>query len=69
MQGQLKLSAEQMASIRRALGLDEPLYVQLGNYLLGLARGDMGRSLFGGRPIRDLIVANLPATIQLTIPL
>jgi peptide/nickel transport system permease protein len=67
MQGQLKLSAEQMASIRRALGLDEPLYVQLGNYLLGLARGDMGRSLFGGRPIRDLILANLPATIQLTI--
>jgi peptide/nickel transport system permease protein len=66
MQGQLKLSAEQMASIRRALGLDEPLYVQLGNYLLGLARGDMGRSLFGGRPIRDLIAANLPATIQLT---
>ncbi|HEU5099170.1 MAG TPA: ABC transporter permease [Roseiflexaceae bacterium] len=67
MQGQLKLSAEQMASIRQALGLDEPLYVQLGNYLLGLVRGDLGRSLFGGRPIRDLIGANLPATIQLTI--
>src|SRR5262245_52073001 len=67
MQGQLKLSAEQMASIRRALGLDEPLYVQLGNYLLGLARGDLGRSLFGSRPIRDLIGANLPATIQLTV--
>jgi peptide/nickel transport system permease protein len=67
MQGQLKLSAEQMASIRQALGLDEPLYVQLGNYLLGLMSGDLGRSLFGGRPIRDLISANLPATIQLTI--
>ena len=67
MQGQLKLSAEQMANIRRALGLDEPFYVQLGNYLLGLARGDMGRSLFGSRPIRDLISANLPATIQLTV--
>jgi peptide/nickel transport system permease protein len=67
MQGQLKLSAEQMASIRKALGLDEPLYVQLGNYLLGLTRGDMGRSLFGSRPIRELISANLPATIQLTV--
>ncbi len=67
MQSQLKLSAEQMASIRRALGLDQPLYVQLGNYLLGLARGDMGRSLFGSRPIRDLISANLPATLQLTV--
>jgi peptide/nickel transport system permease protein len=67
MQGQLKLSAEQMANIRRALGLDEPVYVQLGNYLLGLARGDLGRSLFGSRPIRDLISANLPATIQLTV--
>jgi peptide/nickel transport system permease protein len=67
MKGQLKLSAEQMASIRHALGLDQPLYVQLGNYLLGLARGDLGRSLFGARPVRELITANLPATIQLTI--
>jgi peptide/nickel transport system permease protein len=67
MQSQLKLSAEQMASIRHALGLDQPLYIQLGTYLLGLARGDMGRSLFGSRPVLDLIRANLPATIQLTI--
>ncbi len=41
--------------------------LQLGNYLGGLAQGDLGRSLFGSRPVRDLISANLPATIWLTI--
>jgi peptide/nickel transport system permease protein len=67
MQSQVKLSAAQMANLRRALGLDEPIHVQLGNYLAGLARGDLGRSLFGSRPVRDLIAANLPATIRLTL--
>lgn len=67
MQSQLKLSAEQMANIRRVLGLDDPLHVQLLTYLSNLARGDLGRSFFGSRPVLELISANLPATIQLTI--
>ncbi len=67
MQGQTKLSAAQMEAIREVLGLDLPLHVQLGRYLGGLLQGDLGRSLFGARPVRDLIAANLPATLVLTI--
>lgn len=67
MQGQVKMSAQQMEEMRKALGLNDPLHVQLGRYLGNLAQGDLGRSLFGAQPVALLIAANLGATIQLTI--
>ncbi|UCH24283.1 MAG: ABC transporter permease [Trueperaceae bacterium] len=67
MMTQIKLSADQMAQLRRQLGLDDPLLVQLGRYLGDLFRGDFGRSVFGYHPVAGLILANLPATVQLTV--
>lgn len=67
MQGQLKMSAQQMEQMREALGLNDPLHVQLGRYLMRLAQGDLGRSLFGGQPVTVLIASNIGATVQLTI--
>lgn len=67
MQGQVKMSAAQMELMREALGLNDPLHVQLGRYLARLAQGDLGRSLFGSQPVALLIAANIGATIQLTI--
>jgi|SRR6056297_2472847 len=67
MMTQIKLDPVQMASLRRQLGLDDPLPVQLGRYLADLAQGDLGRSVFGYRPVRALIVDNLGATLQLTL--
>lgn len=67
MQGQLKMSAQQMEQMREALGLNDPLHVQLGRYLARLAQGDLGRSLFGSQPVALLISANIGATFQLTI--
>jgi len=67
MMTQVKLEPAQMASLRRQLGLDDPLHVQLGRYLTDLAQGDMGRSVFGYRPVVTLIRDNIGATIQLTV--
>lgn len=67
MMTQIKLAPEQMASLRRQLGLDDPLHVQLGRYLSDLARGDLGRSVFGYRPVRTLVFDNIGATLQLTL--
>ncbi|NJN17750.1 MAG: ABC transporter permease [Oscillochloris sp.] len=67
MQGQVKMNAQQMQEMREALGLNDPLHVQLGKYLMRLAQGDLGRSLFGSQPVALLIGANFWATIQLTI--
>ena len=67
MQGQLKMSAQQMEEMRQALGLNDPLHVQLGRYLAQLAQGNLGRSLFGAQPVALLISSNIGATIQLTL--
>ena len=67
MQGQLKMSAQQMEEMREALGLNDPLHVQLGRYLAQLAQGNLGRSLFGAQPVALLIGSNIGATIQLTL--
>jgi len=67
MMTQVKLEPAQMANLRRQLGLDDPLHVQLGRYLADLARGDLGNSVFGYRPVATLIAANIGATLQLTV--
>ncbi len=64
MTGGAKLSPEQQAQMRAALGLDRPLLVQLGEYLLGLVQGDLGRSV-SGRSVLDLIGAQIPSTLIL----
>ena len=54
-------------ALRRALGLDQPLLHQLGDYLRGLASLDLGRSLHSQRPITELLAERLPATIELAV--
>jgi peptide/nickel transport system permease protein len=51
--------------LRHQLGLDRPLPIQYARYLRRLARADLGRSLHSGRPVRRMIVARYPATIEL----
>lgn len=55
------------AALRHALGLDQPVVVQLLDYFSGLLRFDLGISLHTQRPVADLLLERLPATIELTI--
>ena len=58
---------EAIAKIRTALGLDHPIYVQLGVYVASLARGDLGRSLHSRLPVRTLIAQRLEPTLALAV--
>nr|WP_315598352.1 ABC transporter permease [uncultured Cupriavidus sp.] len=55
-----------VAQLRAQFGLDDPLPVQLGNYLSHVARLDLGFSYRQQQPVLDLIVQRLPATLLLT---
>ena len=57
--------AADRAALRAALGLDQPLLLQLGNYFEGLLRFDLGSSLHSRRPIADILLERLPATLEL----
>jgi len=55
------------AALRTRLGLDKPILVQYGDFMLQIARGDLGRSLVTNRPITADVAAVLPSTIELTL--
>lgn len=58
---------EQEAALRRDMGLDLPLHQRFFHFLGNALHGDFGQSFFHRRPVFDLIVARLPATIELTL--
>jgi len=61
-------SAEQLAALRAELGLDRTPLARYAAFLGGLAtRGDLGRSLVGGRPVMALVLERLPYTAALAL--
>lgn len=48
-----RASEEIVQHIRQQLGLDQPLYVQFGRYVLDLLHGDLGTSIRTGRPVLE----------------
>ena len=62
-----KASREAVENIRRSLGLDRPLPEQYARYLVGLLKGDLGRSIRNQRPVLDDLKDFFPATLELTI--
>jgi peptide/nickel transport system permease protein len=63
----IEAKAEDAVILRKSLGLDQPLYVQYGIFLKGLARLDFGHSLFIREPALALVLERFPATIELTL--
>lgn len=60
-------SAGQVANLRAALHLDDPIWVQYGYFLRDLFNGDLGVSLYTNRPVTTDIAQFLPATLELVI--
>ena len=58
---------EDIARIRQAYGLDQPLSVQYARFLGRVARGDLGYSYRQGLPVTELIVERLRATFELAL--
>jgi ABC-type dipeptide/oligopeptide/nickel transport system permease component len=55
-----------VADLRSQLGLDRPLLVQFGDYVVGLARLDFGRSLAVRAPVSSLLWQAVWPTLLLT---
>ena len=64
--GDRPLAPAVAAQLRADYNLNDPLVVQYGKYLGGLAQGDLG-SDFRGRPVLDTISQRLPVTARLTL--
>lgn len=62
-----RASAEQVVALQEKLGLNQPLIAQYGQFVSGLTRGDLGRSLLTERAVTTDIKATFPATLELVI--
>ncbi|HEX2034725.1 MAG TPA: ABC transporter permease [Chloroflexota bacterium] len=58
-------SPQALARYRQELGLDQPLPVRYVRWLAGAVRGDLGRSYLSRRPVAEVILERVPATLVL----
>jgi ABC-type dipeptide/oligopeptide/nickel transport system permease component len=59
---------EEIAHVRRLLGLDRPLLAQYADFLRAVPRGDFGTSIQGRRPAMAVVLEHFwPATVELAL--
>src|SRR3954464_15020605 len=58
---------EQIAGIRRQLGLDDALPVQFSRWLAAVLQGDLGISIFSNEPVAKLIGQRIEPTLSLPV--
>ena len=61
-----RATAQQIATARAELHLDDPMIVQFGRYVWGVLHGDFGTSIKTGRPVIEEIARFFPATLELS---
>src|SRR5699024_9102611 len=63
-----KLSPEQIALLNKQMGLDQPMIVQYGNYLINALHGDFGISFqFKNQAVSSLLGGRIGPSIQLGV--
>ena len=67
--GGLNATPEQIAAIRQQLGLDQPVWVQLGIYLKSIVTFDWGKSWATNEAVSNLFASRLPATLTVMLPI
>jgi peptide/nickel transport system permease protein len=60
-------SIEDIERIRQGLGLDRPFLVRFAEWVLQILRGDLGKSMFTGLPVTELIQSRLEPTLSLMV--
>jgi peptide/nickel transport system permease protein len=61
------VSQEVLDKERARIGLDQPLYKQLGTWLIGMAKLDFGTSMWTGAPIREEIRLRFALSLQVAV--
>ena len=65
--GERSLTPERHAEMKARLGLDKPMLVQYGIYIVDVFQGDLGKSIVTREPVLSEFSTLFPATIELSI--
>jgi peptide/nickel transport system permease protein len=60
-------TVDDILRIRAKLGLDQPVYIQFGEWVWRLMHGDLGISIFTNLPVAKLIQQRLEPTVALSV--
>ena len=60
-----KATQEEIQKLKTQLGLDLPMSSQYKVYLYGLTRGDLGKTIFGNKDVKELLKERMKPTILL----
>ncbi|MGK6314326.1 ABC transporter permease [Neorhizobium sp. DT-125] len=58
-------SPQDRAALRVELGLDQPVLIQYGRWLVRASSGDLGRSLRTREPVAEMLASRVPVTLEL----
>jgi len=61
------VSIEEVQALEKEFHLDLPLFEQLKIFVIGIFHGDLGISFQERRPVWDIIIERVPATIELAL--
>jgi peptide/nickel transport system permease protein len=61
----MNASRAEIEALRDAMGLNQPLWVQYGRYMVRAVQGDFGLSIKAGQPALSLVMDRVPATLEL----
>ena len=61
------ISPDVVEAYRQRLGVDKPVHVQYYRWITAALKGDLGLSFSTTRPVADMIVERLPATLELMV--
>ena len=59
------ITPDEMERVRDVLGLNQPAYIRYFTWIKELAKGNLGYSMVDGASIKKLLLARLPASIEL----
>lgn len=60
-----KATQEEISKLKTQLGLDLPMSSQYKNYLIGLTKGDLGKTIFGNKDVKEQMKERMVPTITL----
>ena len=65
--GGTSFSAQALAQCHADIGIDRPWLVQFGEFIWGLARGDLGISMWSGKPVAEEIATRFPVSLEVAV--
>ena len=60
-------SEQELAALKSAYGLDQPVAIQYLKWMGGVLTGDFGRSMLWNRPVADLLLERLPYSMMISM--